>query len=72
VFDHFSQLVSDASGWAYAIVFLLALIHAVVPVVPSETAVIAAGVVNERERLSRITGRMPPATDQFTPVAFGR
>jgi hypothetical protein len=25
LFGHFTQLVSDASGWAYAIVFLLAL-----------------------------------------------
>ena len=45
MFDHFTQLVSDASGWAYAIVFLLALLDAVVPIVPSETAVITAGVV---------------------------
>lgn len=37
--------MSDASGWAYAIVFLLAVLDAVVPVVPSETAVITAGVV---------------------------
>jgi membrane-associated protein len=41
----FTQLVSDASGWAYAIVFLLAFLDAVVPVVPSETVVITAGVV---------------------------
>jgi membrane-associated protein len=45
VFDQFTQLVSDASGWAYAIVFLLALLDAIVPVVPSETSVITAGVV---------------------------
>ena len=45
MFHHFTQLVSDASGWAYAIVFLLALLDAVVPIVPSETAVITAGVV---------------------------
>ena len=45
MFSHFTQLVSDASGWAYGIVFLLALLDAVVPVVPSETAVITAGVV---------------------------
>ena len=41
----FTQIVSDASGWAYAIVFLLSYLDAVVPVVPSETAVITAGVV---------------------------
>jgi membrane-associated protein len=45
MFDHFTNLVSDASGWAYGIVFLLALLDAVVPIVPSETAVITAGVV---------------------------
>jgi membrane protein DedA with SNARE-associated domain len=45
VFGHFTQLVSDASGWAYGIVFLLAFLDAIVPVVPSETAVITAGVV---------------------------
>jgi membrane protein DedA with SNARE-associated domain len=45
VFDHFTQLVSSASGWAYAIVFALALLDAFFPLVPSETAVITAGVV---------------------------
>jgi len=45
VFSHFTQLVSDASAWAYGIVLVLALLDAVVPVVPSETAVITAGVV---------------------------
>lgn len=37
--------MSDASGWAYLIVFLVAFLDAIVPVVPSETAVITAGVV---------------------------
>jgi membrane-associated protein len=45
MFDEFSQLVSDASGWAYAIIFLVAFLDAIVPVVPSETVVITAGVV---------------------------
>jgi membrane protein DedA with SNARE-associated domain len=45
MFNHFTQLVSDASGWAYLIVFLLAVLDAIFPVVPSETAVITAGVV---------------------------
>jgi membrane protein DedA with SNARE-associated domain len=45
VFNHFTQLVADASGWAYGIVFLLAFLDSVFPVVPSETAVITAGVV---------------------------
>jgi membrane protein DedA with SNARE-associated domain len=45
VFDQFTELVSGASGWAYAVVFLVAVLDAVVPVVPSETVVITAGVV---------------------------
>lgn len=45
MFTHFTHLVANASGWAYAVVFLLALLDAVLPVVPSETAVITAGVV---------------------------
>jgi membrane-associated protein len=45
VFHHFTQLVADASGWAYAILFVLALLDAVIPIVPSETSVITAGVV---------------------------
>lgn len=45
MFDQFTDLVAHASAWAYAIVFVLAVIDAVLPVVPSETAVITAGVV---------------------------
>lgn len=45
MFDELTNLVAQASGWAYAVVFLLAVIDAVLPVVPSETAVITAGVV---------------------------
>ena len=45
MFSQFIQLVSDASGWAYGIVFLLAVLDALLPVVPSETVVITAGVV---------------------------
>lgn len=52
MFGQFTQLVSDASGWAYAIVFLLAFLDALVPVVPSETAVITAGVVSSAGDLS--------------------
>jgi len=52
LFGHFTQLVSDASGWAYGIVFLLALLDAIVPIVPSETAVITAGVVASAGDLS--------------------
>ena len=45
MFQQFTNLVADASGWAYAVLLLLALLDALVPVVPSETAVITAGVV---------------------------
>ena len=37
--------MSNASGWAYLIVALLAYFDALVPAVPSETSVITAGVV---------------------------
>jgi membrane protein DedA with SNARE-associated domain len=45
VFDQFTQLVADSSEWAYVIVFVFAYLDAIVPIVPSETAVITAGVV---------------------------
>ena len=45
MFGQFTHLVSEASGWAYAIVFLVAFLDAILPVVPSETVVITAGVV---------------------------
>ena len=45
MFNEFLRLVQDASGWAYAIVLALALLDAVLPVVPSEASVITAGVV---------------------------
>jgi len=45
VFNQFTQLVAEASGWAYAVVFVFAFLDALLPVVPSETAVITAGVV---------------------------
>jgi membrane protein DedA with SNARE-associated domain len=45
LFEQFTQLVSSASGWAYGVVFLLALLDSFVPIVPSETAVVTAGVV---------------------------
>jgi membrane-associated protein len=52
VFNHFTDLVADASGWAYLIVFLLAFLDALIPIVPSETAVITAGVVASAGDLS--------------------
>ncbi len=45
LFHQFTQLVADASGWAYAILFVFAFFDALIPIVPSETAVITAGVV---------------------------
>jgi membrane-associated protein len=45
VFAQFTQLVSEASGWAYGIVFALAFLDVLRPVVPSEASVITAGVV---------------------------
>jgi membrane protein DedA with SNARE-associated domain len=45
MFNQFTRLVAEASGWAYAVVFVFALLDALLPVVPSETAVITAGVV---------------------------
>jgi membrane-associated protein len=44
--------VSNASGWAYLIIALLAYLDALVPVVPSETSVITAGVVASTGDLS--------------------
>jgi membrane-associated protein len=52
VFGNLTQLVADASGWAYAIVFVLAFLDVFAPVVPSETAVITAGVVAGAGELS--------------------
>jgi membrane-associated protein len=52
VFNQFTEYVANASGWAYAAVFLLALLDAILPVVPSETAVITAGVVAASGHLS--------------------
>jgi membrane-associated protein len=52
VFGQFTDLVANASGWAYAILFALALLDAVLPIVPSETSVITAGVVASAGDLS--------------------
>ena len=52
MFHHFTQLVANASGWAYAILFVLALLDAIIPIVPSETSVITAGVVASQGDLS--------------------
>lgn len=45
MFDQFSDVVAAASTWAYLVVALFAMLDALLPVVPSETLVITAGVV---------------------------
>ena len=45
MFHQFTQLVAESSNWAYAILFVFAFLDAIVPIVPSETAVVTAGVV---------------------------
>ena len=70
MFDQFTQMVADASGWAYAVVFALAVLDAIVPVVPSETAVITAGVVASSGDLSLplvIGPRRPVPSSATTP-----
>lgn len=52
MFSQFTDLVANASGWAYAILFVFALLDAIIPVVPSETSVITAGVVASAGDLS--------------------
>jgi membrane-associated protein len=44
VFDEFTELISG-SQWSYAIVFAFAFLDALIPVVPSETSVVTAGVL---------------------------
>jgi membrane-associated protein len=52
VFAQFSQLVADASGWAYLILVAFAFLDALLPVVPSEASVITAGAVAANGDLS--------------------
>jgi membrane protein DedA with SNARE-associated domain len=52
VFHQFTDVVAHASGWAYAILFLLAFLDALIPIVPSETSVITAGVLASSGQLS--------------------
>jgi membrane protein DedA with SNARE-associated domain len=44
VFDSLLDVISS-SDWTYGVVFLFAFLDAIIPIVPSETAVIAAGVL---------------------------
>jgi membrane-associated protein len=52
VFTHFLHFVAEASWWAYAVVFIFVFLDALLPVVPSETAVITAAVVAATGQLS--------------------
>lgn len=45
MFGQFTHLVAEASLWAYVVILLFAVFDAILPIVPSETAVITAGVV---------------------------
>jgi membrane-associated protein len=51
VFDQLLDLIGS-SAWSYAVVFAVAYLDAVIPIVPSETAVITAGVVASEGKLS--------------------
>jgi membrane-associated protein len=50
VFDSLTQYVTD-SAWTYLLLFAFALLDSVIPLVPSETAVILAGVLAADGRL---------------------
>jgi membrane-associated protein len=65
VFQQFTDLVANASGWAYAILFALALLDALVPIVPSETSVITAGVVASSGDLNLMLVILFAATGAF-------
>ena len=43
--DRFLDLISD-SPWTYGVVFLFAMLDAIIPIVPSETAVVTAGALS--------------------------
>ena len=45
MFDQLSDIVAQASTWAYIVLALVAMLDAMLPIVPSETAVITAGVL---------------------------
>jgi membrane-associated protein len=51
-FGQFTDLVANASGWAYLILLLFAYLDAIIPIVPSEASVITAGVVASSGDLS--------------------
>jgi membrane-associated protein len=51
VFDQFVDLISG-SAWSYALVFAFAYLDALIPIVPSETAVVTAGVLAGSGRMN--------------------
>ena len=65
MFQHFTDLVANASGWAYAILFVLAFLDALIPIVPSETSVITAGVLASSGELSLAMVVLFAATGAF-------
>ena len=65
MFQQFTDLVANASGWAYAILFALALLDALIPIVPSETSVITAGVVASQGDLNILLVILFAATGAF-------
>lgn len=52
MFGQLTNLVADAPAWAYATVLLFAVIDALLPLVPSETVIITAGVLAASGHLS--------------------
>jgi membrane-associated protein len=53
MFDEFTELISG-SPWSYAIIFAFAFLDALIPVVPSETSVVTAGVLAGAGEMSLI------------------
>jgi membrane-associated protein len=51
MFNHLADLVGN-SDWSYVVIFAFALLDAIFPIVPSETAVITAGVLAGSGHLS--------------------
>jgi membrane-associated protein len=76
VFTQFLHFVAEASWWAYAVVFIFVFLDALLPVVPSETAVITAAVVAATGQLSLALVLAAAACGAFagdnTAYAIGR
>jgi membrane protein DedA with SNARE-associated domain len=65
VFQHLVDLVGS-SNWSYAIIFAFALLDVLLPIVPSETSVITAGVVAGAGDLSLPLVVLAAAAGAFT------